>query len=49
VAAYSDAAKEKHARCHLNPPTPQAVYFNQAVWPVVPEQGGGCSQWKERT
>lgn len=48
VAAHYDAAKDKHPRCHLNPPVPQAVYHDKATWPVVPEQGGGCGQWEEK-
>lgn len=30
-------------RCHLNPPQIRLPYDNIAAWPVVPREGGGCS------
>lgn len=35
------------ARCHLNPPQIRVPYDNMSAWPVVPDRGGGCGQWKE--
>ena len=34
-------------RCHLNPPSVRFPYDNMSAWPVVPETGGGCREWKE--
>ena len=48
VPAHFDTFKVRMPRCHLNPPSPRVPYHDQSSWPVVPEEGGGCWQWKER-